>query len=144
MRQLAHEHGSVLSELREGWIYIRGFRPIWWILLLLALISLVGMPYTTLMPIFAGRILHGGAHTLGFLMAATGVGALIGAVRLAARRSVLGIGPLDSNDRSRIWRFVDRVLVVAASMALHAVAGGYRILLHAANGLQQHHPSNHC
>ena len=87
-----HAHGSVLSELREGWSYIRGFRPIWWILLLLALISLVGMPYTTLMPIFAGRILHGGAHTLGFLMAAAGVGALIGAVKLAARRSVLGLG----------------------------------------------------
>jgi MFS family permease len=91
-RQSPHTHGSVLSELRDGWIYIRGFRPIWWILLLLALISLVGMPYTTLMPIFAGRILHGGAHTLGFLMGATGVGALIGAVRLAARRTVLGLG----------------------------------------------------
>ncbi|MGC1372053.1 MAG: MFS transporter [Candidatus Sulfotelmatobacter sp.] len=91
-RQRERVHGSVLSELSEGWTYIRGFRPIWWILLLLALISLVGMPYTTLMPIFAGRILHGGAHTLGFLMGATGVGALIGAVRLAARRSVLGLG----------------------------------------------------
>jgi MFS family permease len=83
---------SVLAELHEGWDYVRGFRPIWSILLLLALISLVGMPYTTLMPIFAGRILHGGAHTLGFLMAAVGVGALIGAVTLAARRSVLGLG----------------------------------------------------
>jgi MFS family permease len=92
VRQRERVHGSVLSELSEGWVYIRGFRPIWWILLLLALISLVGMPYTTLMPIFAGRILHGGAHTLGFLMGATGVGALIGAVRLAARRSVLGLG----------------------------------------------------
>ena len=92
VRQREHAHGSVLSELSEGWTYIRGFRPIWWILLLLALISLVGMPYTTLMPIFAGRILHGGAHTLGFLMGATGVGALIGAVRLAARRTVLGLG----------------------------------------------------
>jgi MFS family permease len=50
------------------------------------------MPYTTLMPIFAGKILHGGAHTLGFLMAASGVGALGGAVRLAARRTVLGLG----------------------------------------------------
>ncbi|MFZ0807134.1 MAG: MFS transporter [Candidatus Sulfotelmatobacter sp.] len=85
-------HQSVLLELREGWSYITGFRPIWSILLLLALISLVGMPYTTLMPIFAGKILHGGAHTLGFLMAATGVGALAGAVTLAARRSVLGLG----------------------------------------------------
>lgn len=92
LRPRERAQGSVLSELRDGWSYIRGFRPIWWILLLLALISLVGMPYTTLMPIFAGRILHGGAHTLGFLMGATGVGALIGAVRLAARRTVLGLG----------------------------------------------------
>jgi MFS family permease len=83
---------SVLSELRDGWNYVLGSRPIWSILLLLALISLVGMPYTTLMPIFAGRMLHGGAHTLGFLMAAVGVGALIGAVSLAARQSVLGLG----------------------------------------------------
>ncbi|HEV2469771.1 MAG TPA: MFS transporter [Candidatus Sulfotelmatobacter sp.] len=90
----ARKHESVLSELREGWDYVRGFKPIWSILLLLALISLVGMPYTALMPIFAGRILHGGAHTLGFLMGAVGVGALIGAFRLAARRSVLGLGRL--------------------------------------------------
>jgi len=91
-RATARAQQSVLSEMREGWAYVRGFRPIWSILLLLALVSLVGMPYTTLMPIFAGAILHGGAHTLGFLMAASGVGALIGAVRLAARKSVLGLG----------------------------------------------------
>lgn len=83
---------SVGAELREGWNYVRGFRPIRTILLLLALVSLVGMPYTALMPVFAGKILHGGAHTLGFLMGATGVGALMGAVTLAARRSVLGLG----------------------------------------------------
>ena len=83
---------SVLSELQEGWAYVRGFQPISSILLLLTVISLVGMPYTALMPIFAGKILHGGAHTLGFLMAAVGVGALIGAVRLAARQTVLGLG----------------------------------------------------
>ena len=85
-------HGNVLSELREGWDYVLGFQPISSILLLLALISLVGMPYTTLMPIFASKILHGGPHTLGFLMAAVGVGALSGAVRLAARPSVRGLG----------------------------------------------------
>ncbi len=93
-RVIEHARASVLSELREGWEYVRGFRPIWSILLLLAIISLVGMPYTTLMPIFAGKILHGGAHTLGFMMGAVGVGALTGAVRLAARRSVLGLGRL--------------------------------------------------
>ena len=91
-RATAPAHQSVLSELREGWDYVRGFRPIWSILLLLALISLVGMPYIMLMPIFAGTVLHGGPHTLGILMAAVGVGALIGAVRLAARPSVLGLG----------------------------------------------------
>ena len=93
-RVIEHARASVLSELREGWEYVRGFRPIWSILLLLAIISLVGMPYTTLMPIFAGKILHGGAHTLGFMMGAVGVGALTGAVKLAARRSVLGLGRL--------------------------------------------------
>ena len=91
-RTAERRRAGVISELREGWNYVVGFRPIWSILLLLALISLVGMPYTALMPIFAGRILHGGAHTLGFLMAASGVGALSGAVSLAARRSVLGLG----------------------------------------------------
>ena len=69
-----------------------GSPPIRSILLLLALVSLVGMPYTVLMPVFASKILHGGPHTLGFLMAATGVGALLGAVFLANRRSVLGLG----------------------------------------------------
>jgi MFS family permease len=92
LRPAAHARPGVFSEFREGWDYLRGFRPLWSILLLLALISLVGMPYTALMPIFAGTILHGGAHTLGFLMAATGVGALAGAVRLAARKTVLGLG----------------------------------------------------
>ncbi len=83
---------AVLQELREGWNYVAHFAPIRSILLLLALISLVGMPYTVLMPIFAGTVLHGGAHTLGFLMAASGVGALIGALVLATRRSVVGLG----------------------------------------------------
>jgi len=89
-----HPHASVRSEVREGWDYILGFRPIWAILVLLSVVSLVGMPYTALMPIFAGTILHGGAHTFGFLMGASGVGALIGAVSLAARRTVLGLGRL--------------------------------------------------
>jgi MFS family permease len=83
---------KVLPELREGWAYVAGSPPIRSILLLLALVSLVGMPYTVLMPVFASRVLHGGPHTLGFLMAATGVGALLGAVFLANRRTVLGLG----------------------------------------------------
>jgi MFS family permease len=82
----------VWEELREGWDYVSRSVSIRSILLLLALISLVGMPYTVLMPIFASEILHGGPHTLGFLMAATGIGALGGALSLAMRRTVLGLG----------------------------------------------------
>jgi len=83
---------KVLHELQEGWRYVAGSPPIRSILLLLALVSLVGMPYTVLMPVFASQILHGGPHTLGFLMAATGVGALLGALFLANRRTVVGLG----------------------------------------------------
>ncbi len=83
---------DVIGEFKEGWQYVTRFAPIRSILLLLALVSLVGMPYTVLMPIFAAKILHGGPHTLGVLMGLSGVGALAGAMMLAARRSVLGLG----------------------------------------------------
>ena len=90
--QLPPRRKAVLHELKEGWNYAIGSMPIRSILVLLALISLMGMPYIVLMPIFAGSVLHGGAHTLGFLMAASGVGALVGALSLAARPTVLGLG----------------------------------------------------
>jgi MFS family permease len=83
---------NMLRQIREGWKYASGFAPIRNVLLLLALVSLVGMPYTVLMPVFANEILHGGPNTLGLLMAASGVGALAGAFFLAGRRSVLGLG----------------------------------------------------
>jgi MFS family permease len=83
---------ALIVELREGWNYVRESAPIRCVLLFLTLVSLVGMPYTVLMPIFAASILHGGPHLLGFLMAAAGLGALAGAVSLAMRPSVLGLG----------------------------------------------------
>lgn len=83
---------NILQQLREGWTYAFRFAPIRDVLLLLALVSLVGMPYTVLMPVFANEVLHGGPNTLGLLMAASGVGALVGAMFLAARKSVLGLG----------------------------------------------------
>ncbi|HEY2016134.1 MAG TPA: MFS transporter [Bryobacteraceae bacterium] len=86
------ESRRITVEIREGWIYVKQSVAIRSVLLFLALVSLVGMPYTVLMPIFAGPILHGGPHTMGFLMAATGVGALTGALSLAMRPSVLGLG----------------------------------------------------
>src|SRR6202041_1751267 len=82
---------SMVSELREGWNYVAGFAPIRTILLLFALLSLMGWPFMVLMPIFASQVLHGGPHTLGFLMGASGVGALISALSLAWRKTVRGL-----------------------------------------------------
>jgi MFS family permease len=82
---------SMLEQLREGWTYVVHFRPIRTILTLFALLSLMGMPFMVLMPIFASQVLHGGAHTLGYLMGASGVGALISAISLALRKSVRGL-----------------------------------------------------
>jgi MFS family permease len=83
---------NVGRQLREGWTYVAGSVPIRSILLLLALVSLAGMPYTVLMPVIASEVLHGGPQTLGVLMAASGLGALVGAFTLAIRRTVLGLG----------------------------------------------------
>ena len=82
----------ILHELHEGFMYAYKFGPIRSILLLVALVSLMGMPYAVLMPVFAKDILHGGAHTFGFLMTAAGSGALVGTLYLASRQSVLGLG----------------------------------------------------
>ena len=82
---------SMLTELQAGWTYVSEFVPVRTILMLFAVISLMGMPFVVLMPIFAARVLHGGPHTLGFLMGAMGVGALVSALSLAARKSVRGL-----------------------------------------------------
>jgi MFS family permease len=84
--------GAIFKELRTGFQYVTRFMPVRTALLLLALVSLMGMPYTVLMPMIATQTLHGGAHTLGFLMTASGLGAVGGALYLASRRSVLGLG----------------------------------------------------
>ena len=84
--------GTPLASIIEGFRYVWRTKPIRALLLLLGLISLMGMPYAVLMPIFADKILHGGARGLGLLMGASGVGALVGALSLAARKSVRGLG----------------------------------------------------
>jgi MFS family permease len=85
---------SVMMQLKEGWTYVSDFAPIRTILLLFAAVSLLGWPFTVLMPVFAGTILRGGPHTLGFLMGAVGVGALVSALSLAVRKTVLGLGKM--------------------------------------------------
>jgi MFS family permease len=82
---------SMLTQLREGWTYVADFVPIRSILLLFGLLSLMGWPFMVLMPVFAGQVLHGGPHTLGFLMGAVGIGSLISALSLVMRRSVRGL-----------------------------------------------------
>jgi MFS family permease len=79
------------EQLKSGFAYAFGFAPIKYIIALLALVSLTGMSYIVLMPIFARDILHGGPRTMGFLMGASGIGALAGVVYLAGRKSVLGL-----------------------------------------------------
>lgn len=84
-------HPHILHTLREGFAYAFNFKPIVYILALISLISLSGVPYQVLMPVFARDIFHGGPETLGFLMAMSGVGALAGAIYLAGRKTVIGL-----------------------------------------------------
>ena len=86
--------GTPLENILEGFAFVRNTGPVRAILLLLGVVSIVGMPYAVLMPIFADKILRGGARGLGILMGATGVGALLGAASLAARVGVRGLGKL--------------------------------------------------
>ncbi|WP_224363094.1 MFS transporter [Hyalangium versicolor] len=92
LRQREQKRQHVLTELKEGFHYAFSFPPIRALLGMLALVSLMGMPFTVLMPVMASEILHGGPNTLGFLMAASGMGALCGALFLASRRTVRGFG----------------------------------------------------
>jgi MFS family permease len=82
----------VLHEMAEGFRYASGFAPIRALLLLLAVSGLAGRPFAVLLPVIAREVMHGGAGTLGTLQATAGVGALAGALYLATRSSVLGLG----------------------------------------------------
>jgi MFS family permease len=90
-RAAARAAMSVFEQLKEGWTYVSTFAPIRTVLITFAIGSFMGVPYTVLMPVFATKVLHGGAHTLGFLMGAMGVGSVGAALTLAARKSVRGL-----------------------------------------------------
>lgn len=90
-KKMGASRTPIWGGLKEGFSYAYRFTPIRSVLLLIALVSLTAMPYTVLMPVFARDILHGGSHTLGFLMGASGVGALVAAFYLAARKDVSGL-----------------------------------------------------
>lgn len=91
-RQRADKPGHVLSELRDGLRYVTGFPPIRAVLLMLAVVGIVGAPYSVLLPVIAREVLAGGPATLGALTGAAGAGALVGALYLASRGTVLGLG----------------------------------------------------
>lgn len=124
------------SDLAEGLRYAAGFRPIRAILLLLCVVGLTGMSHTVLMPVVADRVLGGGPHTLGILMASSGVGALVAALWLAGRATVLGLGRvlvvagaafggglLLFAASSSLWTSVPLLVVTGAGMMLQMSAG---------------------
>lgn len=92
--RIKKESTFILRELKEGFDYAFGFAPIRAILAHLFMVSMMGIPVMVLMPIFSSKILHGGPEILGFLMASSGIGALIGALFLASRKNVLGLGKI--------------------------------------------------
>jgi MFS family permease len=110
-RKTEVEYLPVFQGLKEGYRYAFGFRPILYLLVLMALIGLMGMPYMVLMPVFARDVLHGGPQTFGFLMGASGIGALIGSLYLASRRSILGLAKLNA--------FATGVFGVSSSSPFH-------------------------
>jgi MFS family permease len=91
-REANDKSTHIFKDLKEGLSYTFGFAPIKYVILLLGLVSLMGMPYSVLMPVFAKEILHGNSNTYGFLMGAAGLGAMIGALYLASRKTILKLG----------------------------------------------------
>ena len=123
---------SPLEHMMEGFRFVNRTAPIRALLLLLGLVSLVGMPYVVLMPIFADQILHGGARGLGILMGATGVGALLGALTLAFREGRERPGALGGVVLRRIWSQVWSVFSLSHSFWVSVILllpVGYTIML---------------
>lgn len=93
-KEARRKESNIIRDFKEGFDYTFGFAPIKYLILLLALVSLLGSSYQVLIPVFAKEVLHGGSDTFGFLMGASGFGAFIGALFLASRESVLKLGRL--------------------------------------------------
>jgi MFS family permease len=93
-REIKVKETHLLKEMKEGLNYTFGFAPIKYIILLLGLVSLMSLSYHVLMPVYAKEILKGGSNTYGFLMGAAGFGALLGALFLASRKTIIMLGKI--------------------------------------------------
>jgi MFS family permease len=123
---VAVNNSNVMEELKEGFVYTFSFLPIRFILLLLGVISLMGMSYAVLMPVFARDILHGGPSTLGFLVGSGGIGALAATVYLASRKSIVGLArmiPISSALFASCLILFSLSRTLWASVIILAVAG---------------------
>jgi MFS family permease len=135
------ERESLATELRAGLAYVSGFRPARTLLLQLAMVGLLSMPYTALMPVMASQVLKGGPHTLGALMTAQGAGALAAALYLASRQSVLGLGRLITIATTGfglgLIAFSLSHLLWLSILILLVVNGGFMLMLAATNTILQ-------
>ncbi len=96
VKPLAVHSTNLKKSFTEGFHYTFQSMPIRTLITMLAILSLIGLPYTVLMPAYAKEILNGGSDTLGYLMSGLGAGALAGAIFMAARRTVIGLGRIIS------------------------------------------------
>jgi MFS family permease len=132
---------AVLRELSSAWHYVIDSIPIRSALLLLAIVSIAGVPYTVLMPAIAEQELHGGPNTMGILMAASGVGALFGGIYLASRSSVVGlgrvmlIGTLTFGVSLMLFSFTHTVWLAAPLLA--CAGGGFIVQMASTNTIIQ-------
>lgn len=141
-RQRRRRIGGFWPELREGFAYTFGMRPIRRVIVLVAWVSLVGASYVTLMPVFVARVLHGGPKGLGFLLGAVGCGALLGALALASRQTTAGIERILVGGSALFGLgllAVSRARTMAAALPLMLVVGlGMMVQMASANTFIQH------
>ncbi|MBN2373158.1 MFS transporter [bacterium] len=130
-----------VKELREGFVYAFRLSAIRSVLIFLAVVSFAGLPYIVLMPIFAKDVLHGGPQTLGFLIAASGIGALCGAIYLASQKSVLGLGEVIAISTIifgiGLIAFSQSRIFLVSSFLLLFIGGGMMIFLVGSNIILQ-------
>lgn len=133
---------NVLGEMREGFSYAVRFIPIRDILILIAAVSLFGMTFPVLLPVFAAKIFNGGSHTFGILVAASGGGAFLATIYLAMRKSIKGQGmvmnisiyslsfSLIAFSRSDIL-YISTVLLVIIGFSMITIVASCNIVLQA-------------